>query len=122
MVDREKSFAELVEELTRIKDEKDGRSACDFIVRKCDVYIAFADQQMQFFDESNPDELGTEICNLRAGALNLRAECGRLMRDRSLKPNDLTTVRADDNNLSVLMGNICLLLNPGLLSAVDAVA
>jgi hypothetical protein len=42
------------------------------------------------------------------------------MRDRSLKPSNLTTVGTKHDTLSFVVGNICFLLDPALLSAKDS--
>lgn len=89
------------------------------VALKCVLYIAFAAEMPAGEDP----ELEEYLSQLRTDAGSLAAECAGVMRD-GYPSGSLTTIQSvidQDAELGAILENICLIVKPELLSALDAV-
>lgn len=124
MIDRTSSLNELLAKLMQIKVQRETMAEIDFICRKAAVYQAFAETQLPFVNEKEPDEATEYICSLRAGSISLRLACGKILRDYTMDHDTLTKVRDNireaEKECVAFLDNIILLLKPEMVQAVDA--
>lgn len=124
MIDRTSSLNELLAKLMQIKVQRETMAEIDFICRKAAVYQAFAETQLPFVNEKEPDEVTEYICQLRAGSISLRLACHKILRAGQTDQDSLTKVRDNireaDKECIAFLDNIILLLKPDMLQAVDA--
>ena len=121
MPDTERDLEKLLQEMEELNRSRSAATPYAlFVENKCAIYQAFAEKHLPFVPSEDP-ELDEYICQLRAGAMTLRAECARVLRNGYSSEDALTNVRDEDEQLSGLLENICLLLKPEMLEAVDAV-
>lgn len=115
------AIVELIEYIRGIRLSLNGSPTILFIYvsLKCDGYIRFADTQMELLRDRQPDELAAVVADLRRGSMELKAECGKLIRKGTYSAAKEMIQTADDR-LTVLFENITLLLSPELVEVFDA--
>jgi hypothetical protein len=120
MLDIERTLEQLIQEMGELNRERNTVSYPVFVEKKATIYLAFAEKHLPSVPSEDP-EFDEYICQMRAGAMTLRAECARVLRNGYSSEEALTNVREEDEELGALLENICLLLKPEMLQAVDAV-
>lgn len=114
----EQALQQLLEKLETIKPERDSIPYAVFAEKKCVLYLIFAEAQPADVDP----ELAEYLSQLRTDAALLAAQCAGVIRS-GYPVGALTNVQDvidEDNELSGLLENICLIVKPERLEALNA--